>query len=400
MLATPALAALLGAEAAARFTAESWPDRVFVAHTDRTQWPEFLRLSAWSDPQEIDRIHRGPVDVTRGNVGQYHVTGASISGWVGDLGLAARLADLDRTLPGAAAWLAGLEAELGVPPGSARLNGFVNPPGVGLGAHCDPLEHLLIHVAGEKAIRVVDNPAGRHVAASHALSFTPKSHECVQYPDGMPGWRSLADLGEPIHLRPGSVLLMPRGTYHETHGMGDTPSVSLVVQFELPSLADAALAYLREYLLQSPQWRTPAVRGAEGFASAGERLQGLLADLATRLPSLSATRMLETHRRPLVAAGIRGDDRFVRNRAIQVERDAEGALYLAANLGRGRVARQGLGPDPAELVVALAAIDRPVSFAEITERFDDWEADSLAEIVAFMVRKEIFVRLVPQPWLP
>lgn len=405
------LAALLGHDHAARFVAQHWPDRIFHAHVDPSAWPEFLRLPAWSDPHEIDAFYRGPIDVTRGAIGQYKVSGASVSGWVTDLGLAARLSELERTLPGAGPWVAALGRELGVPAGSGRLNAFVNPPGVGLGVHCDPVEHLLIHVAGEKTIRLHANPAGPHVTASHAIAFTPSSREGVQYPEGLPAWSSLGDRGETVLLRPGSVLFMPRGTYHETLGGDAGVSASLVVQFELPNLADLTLAYLHEYLLQHPRWRRPAAGAWGDDPAVADRLRGeleaLLGELAPRLSQLTVDRIFATHRRTLTSnvstpgsrpSALRPDDRFVRNPSVQVALDPEGVIRLTRNLGRGRSARLALGPRAAAVVDALAAIPRPLTFAEVVDRFEDWEPESLAEIVAFLVRRDVLVPLVPEPW--
>lgn len=395
MSASNCLESLLGAEEASRFL-QGWPGRPSWTHSDRAQWPAFLRLAAWSDPELVDTLHAGPVDVSRGNIGQYPVRGASIKAWVCDLGLAVRLPDLRTRLPGASEWITQLEAELGAPPGTAELNAFINPPGVGLGVHCDPSDHLLIQVAGEKTLRLHPNPAGSDVFAPHAVSLTPSSAVAVQYPEGLPDWSTLQGRGEEIHLRPGSIVYLPRGTYHETQGGEGPLCTSLVLKFALPTFVELALGYLREYLLQDPAWRRCLV--ATTTAAAEAHLHGLLAALGGRLGGLDAGRILATHRRTVTAANLRPDDRLVRNPAVLVDAAPGGGLRLRANLGRGRSRTIPLGAAAMEIARALADTRRPLAFGDVLQRWPAWDPTALAELVAFLVRSEVLVALVPEPW--
>lgn len=388
---------LLGAEEASRFR-RGWPGRVFHTHTDRSAWPAFLRLAAWADPESVDSLHAGPVDVTRGFIGQYPVRGASIKAWVCDLALAVRLSDLRQRLPGAAEWMTLLEQELGAPRGSTELNAFINPPGVGLGVHCDPSDHLLVQVAGEKTLRILDNPAGPDVFAPHAVSLSASSAVAVQYPEGLPDWPSLHGRGEEIHLRPGSVVYLPRGTYHETQGGEGTLCTSLVFKFALPTFVELVLPYLREYLLQEPQWRRCIVDPSSSATK--HHLETLLEDLGPRLSRLDAQRIVGSHRRVVTAANLRPDDRLVRNPAVVVETDPEGGLCLTAHSGRGRAKRVPLGAPAAEVARALCDVRRPTPFGDFLQRWSTWEPAALAELVAFLVRNEVLVVLVPEPWAP
>jgi hypothetical protein len=389
-----ALASLLTPSGAERFLRAHWSHTDFFAQTDRASWPEFLRMDAWSDPVRIQQLHPGPLQVTRGFISQYPVAGARLDAWIGDLGMACLLQDLHTTLPGAAAWLGALERELGVPAGAARLNAFVNPPGVGLGVHCDPREHLLIHVAGHKRIRLLANPAGRYVSASHSATCAPSQLECLQYPKGLPGWTRLPDDATEHLLVPGSVLWMPRGTYHETQGEGDAVSTSLVVQLDLPSHADALLSYLRLCLVQDERWRAPLVSAAPHEREA--TLRTLLCELGRRLPELDVTRMLGASD-PASAAGLARAERYVRNPSAHVSilarDDGARLLQITRACGRGRSERIALGEDALGLVVELCAIAEPIERAQLEERFTDWDARSLEAMIAFLVRHEVFVVL-------
>jgi hypothetical protein len=102
----------------------------------------------------------------------------------------------------------------------------------------------------------------------------PDLHEALagaQYPEGLPAWTELPEQATEALLVPGSVLWLPRGTYHETRGEGDVASAALVVQLELPSDAEVLLSYLRRYLVQDERWRVPVAMSA---ASGADTIRG------------------------------------------------------------------------------------------------------------------------------
>ena len=70
-----------------------------------------------------------------------------------------------------------------------------------------------------------------------------------------------------IDMKPGSVLYIPRGTWHRT--VAEEDSFAISIGLNPPSIAEAFLAQMRYLLLQDPAWRRPlyATRG-EGEAQA------------------------------------------------------------------------------------------------------------------------------------
>lgn len=70
-----------------------------------------------------------------------------------------------------------------------------------------------------------------------------------------------------VEMKPGSVLFLPRGTWHRTESEGDSMSVSIAV--DTPPAVDYIVAQLRMLLLQDPRWRAP-LYGAWGDDSARE----------------------------------------------------------------------------------------------------------------------------------
>src|SRR5260370_7898153 len=60
---------------------------------------------------------------------------------------------------------------------------------------------------------------------------------------------------ENVEMRPGSVMLVPRGTYHTTQ-VEDEASLSIGYHFALPTWSDVVLAALERRLTSEPLMRT------------------------------------------------------------------------------------------------------------------------------------------------
>jgi hypothetical protein len=398
------LGRLLGPLHTSSFLTSFWPARAFHVRVDPRGWPAWLHSELLERPANLDAVYRGRVDVTRGNRAQYRVEGAPVSRWVEDLGLTARLSDMDRYLPGAAAWLRALELELGIPAQSCELNAFLNAPGVGLSAHCDPYEHLLIHVTGTKRIGLYPSPAGSYYSASHSLVYTPTPREAAQRPEGFSDWgRDLPSDAQQIELEPGSVLFMPRGCYHETRGGDEGPSISLVVRMLIPSHADLLLEYLRDYLAQSAAWRAPAA-GAwspdeQARRAQRDALQGLLRATAPRLAELDMEHLL-AHARQLPPDGaVSPLARFVRNPSILVQTDvAQGKVCIRSELGLGPSFDAALSSSALGLLAQVACLRAPFSFGELCERFRSWDPPALSMIVRFLQHQAVLIELTVEPF--
>lgn len=391
------IGSLLG-EAHSDFLRSFEDHKVFCAEVDTSHWPHFLQHPMWTDLGQIDAACPGAVEVTRGGLAQYRMQGVAPSHCVEDLNLAVRLPGLRTKLPGADAWVGALERELGLHKGIATLSAFVNPAGVGLGTHCDPCEHLLIHVAGEKLIRIAPNPGGDFVTVSHALPHTPKHHEYVQYPDGLPDWNAVPHGSREIRLRPGSVLLLPRGVYHETIGGPAGPCATVVVQFNLRSYADYLLDYLKPYLRQDPRWRAPVLGACdpERRDTVDKKMEALLTELGAKLPSFPGAAVRDNQAHDQLP--LRGDTRVMRNPAISVTFEGEG-VRITPHRGRGLCAHFKLGPDAVTAIRDLLQTTRPTTCGQLAHRFDDWEEDSLFELLRFLVRKQVLVVLAVEPYV-
>jgi 50S ribosomal protein L16 3-hydroxylase len=166
--------------------------------------------------------------------------------------------------------------ELGTPMRGVSCNAYASPPGIGSRMHFDQQEVFLVQLQGHKQWRVAPCDEVRFPTEPYfgdglrpELSLLRPS-----FPSRMP------KSSTPVRLSPGSVLFMPRGTWHESRAVG--ASFALTFTFGSTSYADLVLTALRRQLVREAGWREPAA-GLEGNgrqrAKAMKELQRRLAQL-------------------------------------------------------------------------------------------------------------------------
>jgi len=137
--------------------------------------------------------------------------------------------------------------------------------------HFDLHHVFAVQVEGEKTWRLYDNRAD-----------SPTTYP-IEGP-GIQGWfaQTRGPLMQEIRMRPGDVLYIPRGWYHDALA---TEGASLHVTFSITPLHGKILFRLLEAAaLQDPAFRA----WLPSAASDGERLQAHLAELGRRLAGLTA----------------------------------------------------------------------------------------------------------------
>lgn len=154
----------------------------------------------------------------------------------------------------------------------------------GLGVHYDMFDSIVVHLRGRKRWRV-----GRHRHLEYPV-YNEETAARLDYPPAAPRLSTRTDLLddlEDVDMRPGSVMLLPRGTFHTTQ-VDDEASLSIGYHFALPTWSDVVLAALERRLTSDPLMRTtpfgafspagPTASALEGMAWATAQAREALAD--------------------------------------------------------------------------------------------------------------------------
>jgi len=276
---TPILAALLAPHPVEDFFRTHWPDRSFAAHGGSQRLPPALRAPELASVDAVATKYRGRLSfgnatTSSRTVGIENANPALLL----RMGLSLYLPDIVTMLPALADLLRQLEQELGAPAGAARIGAFAAPPGNGVTCHYDAEEVFSIQLQGEKRFHIAK---ARDIEQPWGMQFNP-GDPCFDdlYPQVPAGFPDPARSEfETVDMKPGSVLFMPRGTWHYTESGEGSLSVSIIVR--TPTAFECALESLRLRMLQDARWRRP-LYGAWGsgpqYETASEHWQTLMQD--------------------------------------------------------------------------------------------------------------------------
>jgi ribosomal protein L16 Arg81 hydroxylase len=276
-----------------QFFAGYWPERVYASHGDLDRLPGMFRSPVLRDLETLSGHYHGRVLFTRGRHSPFMVPAENgCPKTLFNMGLTVYLDNIQPCLPKSPLVLQALERNLGIPPGTARIGAFASPPGDGAACHYDTEDVISIQLTGSKAFHVAPVEEVRYpVGMQYSPGSAPYTDLYPQVAGRFPEWKDATF--ECVEMRPGSVLFMPRGTWHRTEA--DEPSLSITIALRPPSAAELILENVRWLLLQDAAWRKP-LYGACGETAQKKTAMDAAAQLLERLPgqlrSLS-TRSLE-----------------------------------------------------------------------------------------------------------
>jgi len=179
-----------------------------------------------------------------------------------------------------------LADDLGVPASRVGCSVFASRRGRGTRCHFDKNENFTLQISGAKTWRVAANA---HVRAPvhNWVTGEAVSEQLPLYADE-PMPQAIPATAETIELRPGSMLYVPRGHWHETVAGED--AVALNVSYSVVTWAELVLPAIRTCLVASERWR----QAADGLWGRGPRRREAAARLADLLGGLAdAVRGLE-----------------------------------------------------------------------------------------------------------
>lgn len=281
--APPILSSLLSAQAAADFLNQYWPRRVFLAQNDPARWPAVLRCEELASVPNLARRYRGSLRFTHGRKSDQMIQIDRVDPAIlFEMGLTLNFEDIGPYVPGAPEFLRGLEAELGLNEDSLVMSAFASPFQDGLGCHFDAQDVISIQLLGTKRFHYAPM---QEIAMPYGTQYIPggKPYDDMyaQTQHGFPENKNVKF--ETAEMKPGTVLFLPRGTWHYTEAA--EPSLAISLTISPPTLLDCALEQIRWLLLQDSAWREP-LYGATGNGAHNDRLRDHARKLLERLPQL------------------------------------------------------------------------------------------------------------------
>lgn len=399
----PLLAALLSPGAADEFLSHYWPRRPFVALADPARWPAVLRREELASVQNLAKRYRGSLRFTHGRKSDQMIQIDRVDPAIlFEMGLTLNFEDIGPYVPGAPEFLRGLETELGLNEGSLVMSAFASPHQDGLGCHYDAQDVISIQLLGTKRFHYA--PV-QEVAVPYGTQYIPggKPYDDMyaQAQNGFPDNKNVKF--ETAEMKPGTVLFLPRGTWHYTEA--GEPSLSLSITISPPTLLDCAMEQIRWLLLQDSAWREP-LYGATASGALHENLRAHAQRLLERLPqlvsSLSPEDLIQT---PIPVAKrldqISAKTRFQRipDAVLEVETDQspQGLSVVCIRLGHSESSTRISArlEIPAEVLAVFRWIDgqrKPFTGADVQTAFPKVTFEELKKTLVTLTRAQ-FIKM-------
>ena len=292
-IAGSSLRALFSPEHAETFVKDYWPTHLFYAQLNLNQLPYFFRDDALQGYDSLAAVFEGPISITHKDDGAQMLRASNTEA-------AERMAsratvmfgDIGAQITGADDFLVKLEAELGLNYKSAVLSAWASTAKSGAACHYDAADVISVHLKGHKRWELAPATDLRNpISNQYSPGTLPFDEMYSQMRSGFPSWEGLEF--QSIDMVPGSILFIPRGTWHRTFATEE--SLAVTINLTPATVLDATVDIIKNILAQDPNWRAP-MYGAWGNdaqrKAAMTRLEQCLASL------------------PEVTSGIKAEDLF------------------------------------------------------------------------------------------
>jgi 50S ribosomal protein L16 3-hydroxylase len=167
---------------------------------------------------------------------------------------------------------------------------YAIPKGKGTAPHFDQNINFVLQISGTKKWWLAPNTSVENPMTRYTIGTNPDPELDSYLDEDLP--TSFPDNPTEYELRPGSVLFLPRGTWHKTEATED--ALSLNFTFSAPTWIDMLQTALRSRLTQSPFWRGTAnfTTDLELHTKAVSMFDTLLDQLKQDVPSWQARDIL------------------------------------------------------------------------------------------------------------
>ena len=250
----PILKSMLGDKVLQRLF-KSWPDQCLYAHGPLNRLPAVLNADILTSIESLTDAYQGrlnEIDPRKGYEMDPVADGSAST--VIEGGATAFLQELSPLLDGADKFKEGLELELGIRSGSTQLGAFISAAGSGAPTHYDVLDVISIQLVGTKKFYISPVKQIRYPYGIQYCEASPPFDDL--YPQISEDYPNYEDQKfELVDMQPGSVLFMPRGTWHYTEAEQNSLAMSIILS--PPTQLDYFLYQLKSTLLQDAAWRSP-----------------------------------------------------------------------------------------------------------------------------------------------
>jgi len=321
-----------------------------------------------------------------------------------EMGMSVYLPDLALSVPGTNGFLRALEAELGLEETSCHITVWASPREDGASTHFDGEDVISVQLSGTKQFEVAPM---REYACPYGPQFGPGGAAFDEmYPQLEQGFPDpdCADF-QSIKMTPGSVLFLPRGTWHRTRAEQDSFAISIGIR--PPCAVDALLDQLKYLLLQDPEWRRPlygvqgdAKQRKEALERARKALQRAHAAVATIAPADLAPRPMARR-----LGNIKRATRFQRDLGAYMTFEPEqGARLLnvmtwTREEGEKNTLKMRVPSPYVPILEWFAETEIAFSAGDVADRFPDVPFEQHQKILDVLTRAGYF-RLLWFPRLP
>jgi bifunctional lysine-specific demethylase and histidyl-hydroxylase MINA len=200
-----------------------------------------------------------------------------VQDWIGK-GASVILNDIDALAPGVRALANELQETTG---GRSQANLYFSmAQRQAFGPHCDVHEVFAVHCHGEKVWNIYEN-----------REDTPINHPSFQFGD-KERERRAGKVAEQVTMRPGDLLYIPRGRYHDALA-SQNGALHIAFGVTLPKALDL-LGIIWEAAVQDPEMRADLPHGADGETLAkllkkmGRKVDAILSSKAARQSAAKA----------------------------------------------------------------------------------------------------------------
>jgi ribosomal protein L16 Arg81 hydroxylase len=345
------------------FVERYYPNKPYRCHAAVARLGPIASEPVLQDPLALIRAARGEtlVGYLRTADGKRHqavVTKATAIAMFG-AGMTVDISSLHLSNSAVGEWVEALRRELGLGRGQIMCDAVVSPPGDAVPKHFDGIETLSVQILGRKRWRIASCPDVRFPSHSvfpalthnwrdgeRRLSYAPASFD-VQMPKD----------SRVFLMKPGSVVFLPRGWWHETTAL--EPSISLSVVLRPEPWAAMVTRVLSDTLEADAEWRAPVPLATPRQRSlARRRLAELLAALPEKLGTIRPAGVI-----PLSAA----EERFrpVRGVRFRSRAAARGVVCRLESAELSRPLEIETEPEVARAIEWMARSRRPFARATV-----------------------------------